>query len=107
MDQGLLGKIGNKIGSKVDDTSTTKLVDASTSAPDNKNAAPASVGDTVELTSGGKLLEKLEKTLTSLPDVDRARVDAVKSQIENGEYQIDADRIAAAMLRLDQEIDGG
>lgn len=103
MDQGLLGKIGNKIG----ETGTSKIVDAGKSATSKESAGTAAGSETVELTSGGKLLERLEKSLADIPDVDRARVDAVKAQIENGEYKIDADKISEAMLRLDQEIDGG
>ncbi len=102
MDQGLLGKIGNKVG----ETGTSKTVDAGKPTSGKEASAAAAGGDTVELTSGGKLLARLEKSLADIPEVDRARVDAVKTQIENGDYSIDADKIADAMLRLDQEIDG-
>ena len=100
MDQGLLGKIGNKVG----DTGTTKSVDATKPAAGQGTNASQPSGDTVELTSSAKLLERLEKTLAGLPDVDRARVDVVKAQIENGDYKIDAGKISEAMMRLDQEI---
>ncbi len=100
MDQGLLGKIGNK----VNDTGTTKIVDANKSTSGKNSPANQTSGDTVELTSGAKLLERLEKTLSDLPEVDRTQVEAVKSQIENGEYKIDAGKISEAMMRLDQEI---
>lgn len=103
MDQGMLGKIGSKIG----DTSSTRKLDGN-QAPGNQEAAQgASAGDTVELTSSAKLLARLEKTLASVPDVDASRVADVRRQIENGEYQIDAGKIAEAMLRLDREIDDG
>lgn len=100
MDQGMLGKIGNKIG----ETGTAKKVDGNPSARGNDATQKTASTDTVELTSSAKLLERLEKTLAAMPDVDQARVDAVKSQIENGEYRIDSDQIADAMLRLDHEI---
>jgi negative regulator of flagellin synthesis FlgM len=101
MDQGLLGKIGNKVGES-----------GSPGKPDSDSAVRGlqvprqSIGsDTVELTSGAKLLERLEKTLASIPEVDQTRIAVVKAQIESGEYQIDADNIAATMLRMDQELD--
>lgn len=103
MDQGMLGKIGNKVG----ESGSTKKVDTDTSARGKEVTSQPASGDTVELTSSAKLLERLEKTLASIPEVDPSRVEAVKAQIENGEYQIDADKIAEAMLRIDQEIDGG
>jgi len=98
MAQGLLGKIAENSSA-----GARKVGVAAASAP-GKAANPsadgiAPAGDTVELTSSAKLLERLEKTLASLPDIDRGRVEAVKTAIENGEYQIDADSIAAALLR--------
>ena len=103
MDQGVLGKVGSKVG----DTSSTRKVDGSQSTGIQDAAQGASTGDTVELTSSAKLLARLEKTLAAIPDVDASRVAEVKRQIENGEYQIDAGKIAEAMLRMDQEIDDG
>ena len=102
MDQGLVGKISDKAG----DTGVVRKV--STDAPANgpNHARQTNTGDTVELTSSAKLLERLEKTLASLPEIDNARVEAVKAQIENGEYQIDSEKIVEALLRMDQEFDG-
>lgn len=100
MDQGMLGKIGNKIG----ESGTAKKVESNSTARGNDATQQAASTDTVELTSSAKLLERLEKTLASIPAVDQSRVDAVKTQIENGEYRIDSERIAEAMLRLDHEI---
>lgn len=99
MNQGQLGKIGAKItgatgGNKVDSISP---------ATANRDAKPAAPGETVELTSSAKLLERLEKTLAGLPEVDSQRVESIKTSISNGEYQIDANKIAEKLLRSDQE----
>lgn len=98
MTQGLLGKIAenSSAGAK-------KVGGVGTSQP-GKGVKPSADGDTVELTSSAKLLERLEKTLASLPEIDRARVESVKIAIENGDYQIDADRIAEALLRDDRQV---
>jgi len=100
MDQRLLGKIGDKIG----ETGTTKTIAPNSPVRGSDSAQKTSAGDTVELTSSAKLLERLEKTLASMPEIDTARVAAVKAQIENGEYQIDVDSIADALIRTDKEI---
>ena len=102
MDQRLLGKIGDKLA----ETGTTKAVSPDSSARTPESARKAGTGDTVELTSSAKLLERLEKTLASMPAIDSARVAAVKAQIENGEYQIDVEKIADALIRADKEIGG-
>lgn len=100
-DQSMIGKIGNKSG----DTSAAGKVRTETSSHKEVATPNASGEDTVELTSNAKLLERLERSLESVPDIDRARIEAVKSQIENGEYQIDADNIAESLLRIESELD--
>lgn len=103
MTQGLLGKLAENSSA-----AAKKAGSASTVAPPavkagvDGTARSQPSGETVELTSSAKLLERLEKTLASLPEIDRARVEAVKTAIENGDYQIDADRIADALLRADR-----
>jgi len=97
VDPGAIGKAGNK----VDETSTSRKITGDAGAADAPQSR-ATTSDTVELTSGAKLLERLEKSLAGLPDVDSARVAEVKLAIENGEYRIDADAIADAMIRFER-----
>ena len=98
MDQGTLGKIGNK----VDETAAKSKVGSAAPSRGRDDAAPSASADTVNLTSSAKLLERLDKTLAALPAVDSARVAEVRSAIESGDYDIDASAIADAMLRLDR-----
>lgn len=100
MDQGTLGKIGTK----VDESTTGNKVAPHAAAPDKRAASPATATDTVNLTSSAKLLERLDKTLASLPVVNAERVAEIKTAIENGDYEIDADAIADAMIRLDRSL---
>jgi negative regulator of flagellin synthesis FlgM len=98
MDPSALGKTGNK----VDNTGAGRKVSGDSGTSQGASQAAAPTTDTVELTSSGKLLERLEKTLASLPAVDSKRVEEVKAAIENGEYEIDADAIADAMIRFER-----
>ena len=100
MDHGTLGKIGGK----VDDARSGDKVSKDSQAPEKGTAGPKALGDTVNLTSSAKLLERLDKTLASLPAIDSQRVAEIKTAIENGDYQIDADAIADAMIRLDRSL---
>jgi negative regulator of flagellin synthesis FlgM len=99
MDPSSIGKAGNKLN----EPSASK-VSKDSQAPESKGPGAAAKSDTVELTSHAKLLERLDKALASLPAVDDARVAEVKSAIENGEYEIDADAIADAMLRFERSL---
>ena len=98
MDPGTLGKIGGK----VDETKGGSKVSTDSRAPERASADPRSSTDTVNLTSNAKLLQRLDKALATLPAVDSDRVAEIKTAIENGDYQIDADAIADAMIRLDR-----
>ena len=99
MDPSSIGKAGNKLG----ETNASK-VSKDSAAPSGQGAGTGSKRDTVELTSHAKLLERLDKSLASLPDVNEARVAEIKTAIENGDYEIDADAIAAAMLRFERSL---
>ena len=61
-------------------------------------------GDAVELTGTATLLKRIEARLAGVPEVDRARVSALRQQIRSGEYEIDADRLAGKLLRLEKEL---
>lgn len=102
-DPTMLTKISEKVGTTRDASLSgeSRRLDEQRAAPGNTAAS-----DSVELTSGAKLLERLDKTLSSLPEIDASRVEAVKTAIANGDYEIDADKIADALIRTDREFGG-
>lgn len=100
MDPSAIGKAGGK----VNDTGAGQKVSGDSGASKDASQSQVPTSDTVELTSSAKLLERLEKTLASLPAVDSNRVAEVKAAIENGDYEIDADAIADAMIRFERSL---
>ena len=98
MDQSTLGKIG----SKVDETTTSGKVTPNSAKPEQSAGGNVSSSDTVNLTSSAKLLARLDKTLETLPVVNAERVAEIRTAIESGDYEIDSDAIADAMIRLDR-----
>jgi negative regulator of flagellin synthesis FlgM len=94
----------SKLGGKVDESGSSSRV---ATEKGNEAAQPgrsAADGDTVKLTDSAKMLERLEKTLGSLPAVDAQRVSEIKTAIENGDYEIDADAIADAMILFERSL---
>jgi negative regulator of flagellin synthesis FlgM len=60
----------------------------------------ASVGeDNVELSQSAREMQRAQKALQDLPDIREDKVAALKQQIEDGTYDIRADKIAANMLK--------
>lgn len=77
---------------------------AKTSQPATQGkAASAKSGEssTVEL-SGAALLEELGEQIKSFPEVNEARVDAVKQALSKGEYQPDAEVIARKYSEIEK-----
>lgn len=58
-------------------------------------------GDALQLTGTAARLKAIEARLATLPEVDQARVQALREQLASGQYQPDPARIAAKLIRLD------
>jgi negative regulator of flagellin synthesis FlgM len=89
----------------VDITSTRlRAIERGEDARKSRKSESVSSGDDVQLTRAATSLKQVETQLAGLPDVDRARVDAVRQRIESGSYQMDANRIADRLLRFEREL---
>lgn len=55
--------------------------------------------DTVVLSDTAKAVQEAQTQLESIPDVREDKVAELKEQIDNGTYEIDAEKIADKMLR--------
>jgi negative regulator of flagellin synthesis FlgM len=64
-------------------------------------AAPASKGDSVQLSSLSAQLHALESSLAASGEFDRGRVEAIKQAIRDGRLAIDPQAIADKMLAAD------
>ncbi|MDH3614498.1 MAG: flagellar biosynthesis anti-sigma factor FlgM [Gammaproteobacteria bacterium] len=100
VDQGLNGKASNK----VDEVSGIRKVSHGSASHCGQAKDPASKNDIGELTLSAELLERLEKSLSSVPTVDSIRVTEIRTAIDNGDYQSDADAIVEAMIRFERAL---
>lgn len=75
--------------------------DAAKSGSAAPTQSPSSKGDTVKLSGAAQALQNVEKQLANTPDVDSDRVEQLKRDIESGNYQINAERVAEKMLNFD------
>lgn len=65
----------------------------------DKETTSASPGDTVDISSEAKELQRLVHDTMNLEDVRLDKVEDLKSQIETGKYHVPAKKIADALLR--------
>jgi negative regulator of flagellin synthesis FlgM len=63
------------------------------------NAAGATTADVAQLSTGSDAIEKLKAQLSSVPEVRQPQLDAIKSAMASGTFQISPERIADALLK--------
>jgi negative regulator of flagellin synthesis FlgM len=66
---------------------------------DNKLDKAAVKTDTVVISDAAKRIQEARMQLDEIPDVREDKVAQLRNQIENGTYEIDADKIAAKMIK--------
>lgn len=66
------------------------------------SAKPANSKENVVLSQEARELNHLQAKISSMPDVDMARVAAIKQAIAEGKFEINAERIAENMLNQDE-----
>lgn len=75
------------------------------SGPDTAGrAARVLADDTVELTDTASRLNQLSNEIRAADGVDLAKVEAIRERIADGSYEVDAGRIADALIRQEQEL---
>ena len=86
---------------------------------DNKNAGPAAEQpekstpktDTVVISDAAKRIQEARTQLDEIPDVREDKVAELRNQIQNGTYQVDAEKTADKLLKehlrnaVDKELD--
>ena len=68
-------------------------------SPDNKPEKTAVKADTVVLSDAAKRVQEARRQLDNIPDVREEKVSQLRSQIQNGTYEINADKIAGKMIK--------
>jgi flagellar biosynthesis anti-sigma factor FlgM len=64
-----------------------------------KAASAANVEDTASLSVDTLSISSLEAQALATPEVRQDKVDALRQSIQNGQYQVDPEQIAQAILR--------
>ena len=57
--------------------------------------------DSVSLSPQAQSISRLESAVANVPDVDSARIDAIREAIDSGQYQIDPEAIADSIIAQD------
>lgn len=66
--------------------------------------AQNSTNDSVDLTKTATQIQQIEQSLASIPIVDNSKVKAVSESIEQGQYQINEEKIADRIIDIEKDI---
>jgi negative regulator of flagellin synthesis FlgM len=58
----------------------------------------------VHITDSARTIATLSQAVQDTPEVDGARVSTLQQTIASGNYSVDADKVAARMLQLEQDL---
>jgi negative regulator of flagellin synthesis FlgM len=61
-------------------------------------------GSPVQITDQARKLASLEQAVQALPVINEARVAQIRDAIDEGRYQVNAERVADSLLRAEQEL---
>ncbi|HIG78504.1 MAG TPA: flagellar biosynthesis anti-sigma factor FlgM [Cycloclasticus sp.] len=88
--------------------SQTSSDNASSAGKSNKSAPSSSATtgnvDSVDLTDTASRLQQIEQSLSNIPIVDHHRVEAVSQTIDDGQYQIDNEKIADRIIKNENDL---
>lgn len=62
--------------------------------------------DSVSVSDSALLLQKLEEVVAKASPTDVERIQQIKTAIANGEYTVDAQRVADKILRFERDLAG-
>jgi len=68
------------------------------------NSSNQANADSVNLTDTASNLQQIEQSLSEIPVIDSARVDSISQSIDDGEYQINNDKIADGIIKSELAI---
>jgi len=81
-----------------------RLDSADNNGSNTSSKLSSNTTDKVSLTSTAARLKDIEQRLASQTPIDNNRVNQMKSAINNGEYNVDADRVASKMIDFENSL---
>ncbi|MCW8934594.1 MAG: flagellar biosynthesis anti-sigma factor FlgM [Gammaproteobacteria bacterium] len=75
-----------------------------TNKADSSTTSRSNAEDTVSLSQQSQQVSGLQQQLKDSPAIDQAKVDSIKQEIANGNYPLDAEKIAVNLINLEQSL---
>ena len=75
-----------------------------TKTPNGQETIADKRGESVSFSGTAKDFQQIEAGLKDLPDIDADKVANIRAALEDGSYEVSADRVAQKMLNMEKDI---
>lgn len=100
----LMMEINKLGGGNAQGVNQQKAQRAETTTPAPSNAAQRSADEAkVQVSAEARTVQGILQNLSKTPDIDSAKVSRIKSAIDEGRYQVSAERVADKLIADEQE----
>ena len=96
--------LGRRIGESQLDRKAG-ATESGTAARSPKSESSERSSDQVDLSSDVQSLKSLEAKIHTFPEIDHAKVEAIRTAIAEGRYHVDPVRLAERFIALESELD--
>lgn len=95
------GQTGSAKSREADTAQTSKKAGTERAEANNKSDSGKNADDVVKLSDRAEVLRTVNSKVQQLPDIDQEKVDSIRNAIQNGDYSIDYNKLAAAFRRFE------
>ena len=99
-----INPLGRSVAGSVSSNTEKAQTSKTSNGADNSATSRAATEDTVSLSQESQQVSGLQQQLKDSPAIDQTKVDSIKQEIANGNYPLDAEKIAANLINLEQTL---
>lgn len=99
-----INPLGRSVAGSVNNNAEKAQTSKTSNGAENNTANRTATEDTVSLSQESQQVSGLQQQLKDSPAIDQAKVDSIKQEIANGNYPLDAEKIAVNLINLEQTL---
>lgn len=99
-----INPLGRSVAGSVNSNTEKNQPNQVGNSAESSSTSRTSTEDTVSLSQESQQVSGLQQQLKDSPAIDQAKVDSIKQEIANGNYPLDAEKIAVNLINLEQSL---
>lgn len=99
-----INPLGRSVTGSVNSNTERSQSNKAADNAESSSTSRTSTEDTVSLSQESQQVSGLQQQLKDSPAIDQAKVDSIKQEIANGNYPLDAEKIAVNLINLEHSL---